>query len=212
MTYRRLARHAFRTRAFTLLEMLIVIGIIAVLAAMLFPVFDAAKKSSKGSVCLSNLHQIGAATALYMGNYDGRYPVIVNGFERTDTSFTLLGRSQSDDPLMFPDLTEALRPYAKSDGIFVCPLDVGAQIALNMFKPSFAVNNFGTSYIVAELFNGQTESTWRDPSKATWVCDGSPSWHAPSFDPDDIKTNRVTAVFYDWHVALKSGNAPTFLP
>jgi general secretion pathway protein G len=193
------------------LELLVVIVIIATLAALLFPVFNTARRNAKGSVCLSNLRQIGAATALYMSNYDGRYPMIINGFERTDTSFTLLGRSQSDDPLKFPDLTEALLPYSKSQAIFLCPLDVGAQISMDIFEPTLAPYNGGASYLVAELFNGQTESAWKDVSKATWACDGSPRWHAPAFDPDRINTNRVNAVFYDWHAALKPGNSPTFL-
>lgn len=60
-----------RTSAFTLIELLVVIAIIAILAAMLLPALGKAKQASQRSACLSNLHQIGVATTMYMsGNHD----------------------------------------------------------------------------------------------------------------------------------------------
>ena len=60
-----------RTRnAFTLIELLVVIAIIAILAAILFPVFAQAKASAKQIVCMSNMKQIGLATKMYMNDND----------------------------------------------------------------------------------------------------------------------------------------------
>lgn len=59
---------------FTLIELLVVIAIIAVLAALLFPVFNQAKESSKKTSCLYNLRQIGLATGLYTTDFDEKYP------------------------------------------------------------------------------------------------------------------------------------------
>lgn len=62
------------SRAFTLIELLVVITIIAILAAILFPVFARAKESAKKSACLSNMRQIGFAFSLYMTDWDERMP------------------------------------------------------------------------------------------------------------------------------------------
>jgi len=62
------------SRAFTLIELLVVIAIIAILAAILFPVFAEAKATAKQTVCLSNAKQIGMGSHLYAADEDDRMP------------------------------------------------------------------------------------------------------------------------------------------
>ena len=63
-----------RRRGFTLIELLVVIAIIAILAAILFPVFAQAREKARATSCLSNLHQIGMANLMYVQDFDERFP------------------------------------------------------------------------------------------------------------------------------------------
>lgn len=94
--------------AFTLIELLVVIAIIAILAAILFPVFARARERAKQSTCLSNLKQMGAAAAMYSDDYDG---YIIPWY---DTSH-----------YPQPGLTyvQIIYNYHKSADIFKCPSD-----------------------------------------------------------------------------------------
>src|SRR5690349_3905542 len=61
-------------RGFTLIELLVVIAIIAILAAILFPVFAQAREKARQSSCLSNMKQIGSALLMYVQDYDEVWP------------------------------------------------------------------------------------------------------------------------------------------
>ena len=99
-------RYRQRT-GFTLIELLVVIAIIAILAAILFPVFLMAKRSANASACLSNLRQIGSATSMYTDNNGGFFPNKMNGFPRTP----------------YVDVWDGLAVYIRNTRMFVCKAD-----------------------------------------------------------------------------------------
>jgi len=63
-------------KGFTLIELLVVIAIIAILAAILFPVFARTKEKARSTACASNLKQLGLAFASYRADYDGKLPMM----------------------------------------------------------------------------------------------------------------------------------------
>lgn len=106
-----------KPRAFTLIELLVVIAIIAILAAILFPVFSQAKESAKRTTCLSNLRQIGQATYLYLADADDRFP------DRRDLK-AMNYRPWTGWPPSDPRsgwLVPIFEPYTKSREIWSCP-------------------------------------------------------------------------------------------
>jgi prepilin-type N-terminal cleavage/methylation domain-containing protein/prepilin-type processing-associated H-X9-DG protein len=90
-------------RGFTLIELLVVIAIIAILAAILFPVFAKAREKARQTSCLSNLKQIALAIQMYTQDYDEIYPLEYNV------------------PGNWPLWEDELQPYIKNWQIFHCP-------------------------------------------------------------------------------------------
>ncbi len=100
---------------FTLIELLVVIAIIAILAAILFPVFARARENARRTSCLSNLKQMGLASMQYMQDYDESYPL---AFTTGNSVVPPGGWWLSVGTWQWPQL---LHPYHKSIQIFICP-------------------------------------------------------------------------------------------
>src|SRR5437773_12383948 len=124
-----------KPQGFTLLELLVVIAIIAILAAILFPVFAQARGKARQAGCLSNERQIGSAVMMYVQDWDERLPAC--------QSYGLAWTGK-DTGRYLPQL---VGPYVKNEQIWFCP-EVGRDRSLLTLDPkinTYAKN--GTSYI-----------------------------------------------------------------
>ena len=99
-------------RGFTLIELLVVIAIIAILAAILFPVFAQAREKARTVSCLSNFKQLGLSLTMYLQDYDEMVLPRYNACPSTGPAAT------PDAPLLW---TATIQPYVKNKQVFVCP-------------------------------------------------------------------------------------------
>lgn len=97
---------SYRKSGFTLIELLVVIAIIAILAAILFPVFARARENARKTSCLSNMKQIGLGFAQYSQDYDERMALSIGGTSSVN---------------IYPYWVELIQPYVKSQQVFSCP-------------------------------------------------------------------------------------------
>ena len=114
-------------KGFTLIELLVVIAIIAILAAILFPVFAQARDKARQTSCLSNLKQIGLASIQYIQDYDETWPLtyVVDYSPGNSPSYVWtvpLTVDVPDDIAREKTLwAEAMMPYLKTYAVYACP-------------------------------------------------------------------------------------------
>jgi prepilin-type N-terminal cleavage/methylation domain-containing protein/prepilin-type processing-associated H-X9-DG protein len=162
-----------RRHGFTLIELLVVIAIIAILAAILFPVFAKAREKARQSSCLSNVKQIGLGILQYAQDYDEMLPF---GCLYTGTDVT--GYHGTVGELLWYD---TIKPYIKSTQIYRCPSDKSTPYGYGYPAYRGYWNNPGGGY---EFYDGVPlgSRSIPDPSVAPIVCDhetpSSSPWYA----------------------------------
>ena len=124
-------------KGFTLIELLVVIAIIAILAAILFPVFAQAREKARQTQCLSNAKQIGTAMIMYTTDYDGLYPAsnvagAYNGAGAWDTGGMWFSGCRGPAEVAgivdidnTPIYIQLITPYLKNQKIMICPSESG---------------------------------------------------------------------------------------
>ena len=159
-----------KRKGFTLIELLVVIAIIAILAAILFPVFAQVRERARATACLSNEKQLGLAVAQYVSDNDER----LYAFVSFDYSAIPTVTAQEDSRLAVSDLDpaaaypllwyNALLPYTRSTAILSCPDDS---------QPTFSPDSSGTivggqftiprSYVANRSAEGLSLAQLEDP-------------------------------------------------
>ncbi len=147
-------------RGFTLIELLVVIAIIAILAAILFPVFARAREAARKSSCQSNLKQIGTAFAMYVQDYDQAYPHFGGG------DFPITTNPRRHWP-------SAVFPYIKNRQVYKCPSDIWRNAAVSYngnnymsFRVESSIEFPAEVVLAMDGYSGRGGQ--RDPNNATY--------------------------------------------
>ncbi|MHB0999277.1 MAG: prepilin-type N-terminal cleavage/methylation domain-containing protein [Armatimonadota bacterium] len=127
-----------RYDGFTLIELLVVIAIIAILAAILFPVFAAAKEKARQTSCLSNLKQLGLAIQMYVTDNEG-YPM-------SSSPSSVSPRTRWADHI---------QPYVKNTSVFLCQSITGSNILTKYFAHDTRIRYGGYGYNYQYLGNSR---------------------------------------------------------
>lgn len=166
-------------KAFTLIELLVVIAIIAILAAILFPVFAQAKSAAKKSVCLSNLKELGLAFFMYAGDNEDNFPAPITNFGATGGAIPptwVVGDPSAPPGQLFKD-KGGIYPYVKQRGnggvtnILACP----EAVATPQGTPVGYSSPPGQNYVMNQYIQGNWGGSYHP----------SPGYSVPKKAADD---------------------------
>ncbi len=148
-------------KGFTLIELLVVIAIIAILAAILFPVFGRARENARRSSCQSNVKQIGLGFKQYIQDYDEKYPVAI---VQSDANATF-------DP-GDSGWAAAMQPYMKSTQIFQCPSETNPPNASTSATNASGYSDYWANHNIVGG-NGVSEASMEAQSLTVLNGDGN---------------------------------------
>ncbi len=186
------------SQAFTLIELLVVIAIIAILAAILFPVFARARENARRASCQSNQKQMALGIMQYTQDYDERMPY-----------HWLPGSTRVEDQWIM-----TLQPYMKSTQVFFCPSASGKNSGA-----AITTSNIAYGYNHATL-TGRALAAINVPSETLMLADTGKNLTAYVIDrtvadrlPNDIHLEGCNFAFVDGHVKwMKSKPVVDLIP
>ena len=189
---------------FTLIELLVVIAIIAILAAILFPVFVNAKHRAWQQHCLGNLHQLANAMIAYCGDNNGRLPNarVCMGWPSWEGSRWVGGEVRVDEGQIYP--------YVKNKSVYLCPSDKGLRA--EQIRSAELAENYPLSYSMNYRLSWQSLGNMRRPSKVLvlihesreTINDGDFNWGSSLDDQSNVHYDGTTVAYVDGHSKWQS--------
>jgi general secretion pathway protein G len=188
-----------RSAAFTLIEILTVISILTLLAAIMFPVLVNTKDAAKRTSCQSNLQQIGVAMALYAADYDDRLPYAIGQAQR-DHPWSIsdyVGKFED-----IPDMVSVLSRVTRSQAVFRCPND-----QLRFSDPQVNVGPFPSYYAYArssymfDVHLGVPLAKVASDPFGSLAYDENHCWHTQC-PVDNVYEAKLNRLFGDGHVGF----------
>lgn len=173
--------HSLNKRGFTLIELLVVIAIIAILAAILFPVFAQARDKARSASCLSNQKQLGLGIIMYSQDYDECIPLTTANINNQWLwNFTMVvppgWSSQTTHPAVLGSpytWCNSLQPYLKNYGIMKCPSGVDYNLPQARFTyASPLMKPIVTSYTINGLLNSFPQAGISTPADLPLLWEG----------------------------------------
>jgi len=150
-----------KTPGFTLIELLVVIAIIAILAAILFPVFAKAREKALQTSCLSNIKQLALGSLQYMQDYDETFFGHISG-RRDDPVFGATG------PPGYIRWADQIYPYVKNEQMYTCPSDKYATFVQNTRD---AYYGYGINYWIIYYYNYVSMANIQKPAETILFTD-----------------------------------------
>jgi prepilin-type N-terminal cleavage/methylation domain-containing protein/prepilin-type processing-associated H-X9-DG protein len=226
-------------KAFTLIELLVVIAIIAILAAILFPVFAQAKLAAKKTASLSNAKQLGTGNMIYVGDYDDMFPQsysvdagrpwqansmpvgAVTGYNNVNTWADLMFPYVKSKDLYSTPVRPNAGQDAPYDWCWWCNGDKTPKMAFGMVPPANYYNNFSGSAVLS--WGGLSMSSYTEPASKIWVTEvyeGIPDfapWWFFGFDSGSRAKGKATSEISKAnggriHYVFADGHAQTMKP
>jgi prepilin-type N-terminal cleavage/methylation domain-containing protein/prepilin-type processing-associated H-X9-DG protein len=182
--------------AFTLIELLVVIAIIAILAAILFPVFAQARSKARQSACLSNIKQLGTGLMMYAQDYDETLPLndyVGNG---------LAPLAGWRDPRAGDSWCSGIYPYVKNFQIYVCPEAVEHPDPNSPWRGPVRNEDGAISYLMNYATRGRPIASVPAPADLIFLHEGDRRWRAAHCrprptTPTSRKYTEISHPFYD---------------
>jgi len=181
-----------RSRGFTLIELLVVIAIIAILAAILFPVFARAREKARQTSCLSNLKQLELGMIMYATDYDQRY--VYGALDAAGAPAGPNGPYDGNGTTRYWWF-DMIEPYVKNRQIIICPSDDAVTSCVGFPNRSYQPN---------ALMNGVKESSVDDVARTIHLVESKANCQATYTDAgsylnQDFHNDGWNCAFVDGH-------------